>query len=309
MRGRIAGYFGFGFTLSLLSLLAWSLVQAQSIAILKSHDIEPFNQTIEGFVSACNNQITEYNLDGKKERGFVIIKRLMETRPRLILAIGALAAQVAKEQVKGIPVVFAMVPNPYKYGLEGANIAGISLDIPIETQLTMYKSLLPNLQALGVIYDSAKTGPMVAEAHKVAKTLGLQLQAVPVTSEKAVPGALRNLLGKIDALWMLPDDTVITPESFQFLLLKTFENHLPFLAVSDIFVEVGALASLSPDYTDVGRQSCQLVSKIESSQLNLAEVNIFPPAKVNLAINLKTADIIGLRLPSAVVQSASKVYR
>jgi putative tryptophan/tyrosine transport system substrate-binding protein len=101
----------------------------------------------------------------------------------------------------------------------------------------------------------------------------------------------------------------VTPESFKFLLIEAFENHLPFLAASDIFVEVGALAALSPDYTELGRQGCQLAREIESGQQRLAEVNVRPPAKVNLAINLKTASKLGLTLSSEVVQSASKVYR
>ena len=53
----------------------------------------------------------------------------------------------------------------------------------------------------------------------------------------------------------------------------------------------------------------QLTREIENGQLRLAEVNVFPPAKVNLAINLKTASKIGLTLPAEIIQSASKVYR
>jgi putative ABC transport system substrate-binding protein len=108
---------------------------------------------------------------------------------------------------------------------------------------------------------------------------------------------------------MVPDDTVVTPESFKFLLLTALENNLPFVTVSDIFVEAGALASLSPDYTDVGRQGCQLATDIESGRLRLGEVMVVPPAKVNLAINLKTASKIGLTLPPEIVRSADKVYR
>jgi putative ABC transport system substrate-binding protein len=108
---------------------------------------------------------------------------------------------------------------------------------------------------------------------------------------------------------MVPDDTVVTPESFKFLLITAFENNLPFVTVSDIFVEAGALASLSPDYTDVGRQGCQLATDLESGRLRPAEVMVVPPAKVNLAINLKTASKIGLTLPPEIIQSANKVYR
>jgi len=248
-------------------------------------------------------------LRGTKKEESSIIQRLTAARPRLIVAIGPLAAQVVRERLQDMPLIFVMVSNPPKYGLQGSNLAGVSLDIPVQMQLAMTKSLVPTLKTLGVIYDPEKTGAMVLEARGIADTLGLQLLAAPVSSYKAVPAALRSLLGKIQALWMVPDETVVTPESFKFLLLAAFENNLPFVAVSDIFVEAGALASLSPDYTDVGRQGCQLATDIESGRLRPADVMVVPPAKVNLTLNLKTASKIGLTLLPELIQSANKVYR
>src|SRR5499427_4020324 len=295
--------------LSLLWLVPLTQARAQDIVILKSHDLEPFNQAVAGFVAACPARITEYDLRGTKKEESSIIQRLTTVKPRLIVAIGPLAAQVARERLQDIPLIFVMVSNPPKHGLHGANLAGVSLDIPVQTQLAMYKSLVPALKTLGVIYDPAKTGTMVLEARRIVDTLGLQLLAAPVSTPKEVPAALRSLLGKIEALWMVPDDTVVTPDSFKFLLLTALENNLPFVTVSDIFVEAGALASLSPDYTDVGRQGCQLATDIESGRLLSAEAKVMPPAKVNLAINLKTASKIGLTFPPEIIQSANKVYR
>lgn len=68
--------------------------------------------------------------------------------------------------------------------------------------------------------------------------------------------------------------------------------------------EAGALASLSPDYTDVGRQ---LASEIESGRKSPTGIEILSPAKVNLAINLKTAGKIGLSLPAEILKTANKV--
>jgi putative ABC transport system substrate-binding protein len=295
--------------LGLLWLLPLSQARAEDIVILKSHDLEPFNQAVAGFVAACPVHITEYDLRGTKKEESSIIQHLTAAKPHLIVAIGPLAAQVAREHLRDVPMIFVMVSNPPKHGLQGANLAGVSLDIPVQTQLARYKALVPTLQTLGVIYDPTKTGAMVTEARGTVATLGLQLLAAPVSTPKEVPAALRSLLGKIDALWMVPDDTVVTPESFKFLLLTALENNLPFVTVSDIFVEAGALASLSPDYTDVGRQGCQLATDIENGRLRLGEVMVVPPAKVNLAINLKTASKIGLTLPPEIIQSANKVYR
>jgi len=284
-------------------------IAAQGIAVLKSHDIAPINQALAGFVATCPEHITTYDLGGSIGNSRGIIDRIMASSPRLIVAIGPLAAQVAKAEVRGVPVVFAMVRNPRKSGLEGDNIAGVSLDVPIEAQLTMYKSLLPTLRVIGVVYDPEKTGSLVKEAGELAGRFGLRFLATPVASQTEVPAALRGLLGKVDALWMLPDDTVITPESLTFFLLTAFKQNLPVLTISDAFVEAGALAALSADYTDVGRQACQLSREIESGQRRPAQASIVPPAKVNVAINLQTASQLGLILPPEVVQSASKVYQ
>jgi putative ABC transport system substrate-binding protein len=282
---------------------------AQGIAVLKSHDIAPINQALAGFVATCPEPITTYDLGGSTSNSRGIIDRIMASPPRLIVAIRPLAAQVARAEVRGVPVVFAMVRNPRKSGLEGDNIAGISLDVPIEAQLAMYRALLPTIRVIGVIYDPEKTGTLVKEAAEMAERFGLRFLATPVASQTEVPAALRSLLGKVDALWMLPDDTVITPESLTFFLLTAFKQNLPVLTVSDAFVEAGALAALSPDYTDVGRQACQLSREIESGQRHPAQASIVPPTKVNIALNLQTARQLGLILPPEMVQSASKVYQ
>src|SRR5262244_2818484 len=81
--------------LGLLWLLPLTQARAQGIAVLKSHDLEPFNQALAGFVAACPMHITAYDLRGTKKEESSIIQRLTAAKPRLIVAIGPLAAQVA----------------------------------------------------------------------------------------------------------------------------------------------------------------------------------------------------------------------
>jgi ABC-type uncharacterized transport system substrate-binding protein len=133
-------------TLGLLWLLPLTEARAQDIVILKSHDLEPFNQAMAGFVAACPMHITEYDLRGTKKEESSIIQRLTTAKPRLIVAIGPLAAQVAREHLRDVPMIFVMVSNPPKHGLQGANLAGVSLDIPVQTQLARYKALVPTLK-------------------------------------------------------------------------------------------------------------------------------------------------------------------
>ena len=283
----------------------------ESIALIKSYDFAPYDAAISGFLSSCQNEITEYNLRGEADGSSDLIRDITLAQPDLVVAIGVLAAEFAQQKLNNLPVLFAMVTEAQASGLTGGNIAGISLDIPVERQLTVYRSMVRGLESLGAIYDPAKSGDFMAEARQVAAELGLILHTREVKSRKEVPAALRALLREeqIDALWMIPDDTVVTPESFKFLLLSSVENNLPFLAASDIFVKVGALASLTPDYTEVGRQGCELATALTSGEASLASMDIVVPAKINLSINLKTAEKIGLAIPEEIIATADVVYR
>lgn len=297
----------------LVSLFPAIPVSAQSIVVLKSRELDAFDEVIHTLVTQCANmpanQIVEYNLKGEKQTWEEIVKQAKLDTPKLILAMGPLAAQVAKEAGLKIPVVFCMVSNPYRYGLAGENLVGISMDVPGELQFKLYKSVVPHLKTIGVIYDPEKSEELVAEAALAAEKLGLVLLKVPVTSPKRVPDAMRSLLGKIDALWMVPDDTVLTTQSFRYFLVTSFEKKLPFLAISDIFVKVGALATIAPDPDELGRQICRLISQIQNGQLDLKKVNILSPVETQLVINVKTAEKIGLVLSPEILQSASKLYQ
>ena len=282
---------------------------AGDIAVIRSRDLEPYNQAFAGFSEACSSHINQYTLGGNRASQQRMAQEIAETKPRLVLAIGLVAAKLAKEDLKDIRTLYIMVSNPKKHDLVGNNIAGITLNIPVDAQFKAYKTLVPGLRTIGVVYDANNSGELIREANAVAKKLGVELVAVSVHSQKEVPEALRGMLGKVDAVWMVPDETVVTTDSFKYFLLTTLENGVPFFAASDIFVEAGALAALTPDYTDVGRQGCQLAMGFTDGQVTLAEAGARPPRKVNLSLNLKTARKIGLAIPTPVIESAKLVYR
>jgi len=302
----------FGFFLGAQSIATSVPISAQSVVVIKSRDQEAYDQVLESFVKTCGSismhQLVEYNLKGEEKSWGDVAKEINMT-PNLILAMGPLAAQMAKEASPHIPVIFCMVSNPSRYGLAGENIVGISMDIPGATQFALYKTVMPHLKTIGVIYDPEKSNALIDEASQAAEKLGLELIKVPVSSHKTVPKALRGMLGKIDALWMVPDDTVLTTQSFRFFLVTSFEKKLPFLAISDIFVKVGALATIAPDPQELGQQLCHLVTQIQNGQLDLTKANILPPLESNLVINVKTAEKIGLIIAPEILQSASKLYQ
>ncbi|MBC8552941.1 MAG: ABC transporter substrate-binding protein [Candidatus Brocadiales bacterium] len=290
-------------------LLSACCAHAEETAIvIKSQDLSAYNEVVKGFQDEClKNNITIksiYDLDGKMKLGQKIVRKVRNEKPDIVLAIGVLAATVLKEEIDEIPIVFCMVINHARFQLTEPNITGISTEIAIEDQLKGYQSILGPFKNMGVIYDPSKTGNIIQSADKKVDDAGINLVKYEIDSSKEVSEAMGSLIGKIDTLWLLPDSTVVTKNSFDFIKTTTLENKIPLLCTSDVFVKAGALAAISSDHKDVGRQAAGLARKI----LELStpgSLGIVYPDHFKLSINTDTAKILGLELK--VVQEGSKI--
>lgn len=290
-------YFAF---ISIFLILFQGASYAESTAVvIKSQNLSAYNEVIEGFKGECiRNNITIksfYDLKGKTNIGYKIVRKIRKEKPDIVLTIGVLATTIAKEELKDIPMVFCMVINHERFQLTGPNITGIATEVAIEEQLKGYQSILDSLQDFGVIYDPSKTGNIIESAEAKMKDIGMNLVKCEIKSSKMVSEALENLIGRIDALWLLPDSTVVTKKSFGLIKSATLENNIPLLCTSDVFVKAGALAAVFSDYGHIGRQAAQLAKEI----LNLSvsgSLGIVNPDKFTLAINSDTAEKLGLKL-------------
>ena len=148
---------------------------------------------------------------------------------------------------------------------------------------------------MGVIYDPSKTGNIIENAEEKIEAAGLNLVKYEIDSTREVSEAIENLIGKIDALWLLPDSTVVTKKSFAFIKSAALENKIPLLCTSDVFVKAGALAAVSSDHKDVGRQAAELARKILESQPS-GSPGIVYPDHFKLTVNTDTAKKLGLKL-------------
>ncbi|MGR3178812.1 MAG: ABC transporter substrate-binding protein [Candidatus Anammoxibacter sp.] len=279
---------------------------AFEIATLKSKDIVPYSKVIEEFRGASKANITDYVVTNSVKENRRLINKIKSTAPDLIFAVGLKAVLLVKGKVGNIPIVFSMVMNPEKYGLERTkNITGITLDVPIKEQIQRLKSVIPYIKNLGIVYNQANSSSVVNKAKRASKELGINLISRKVISEKSVPKAIRSLIKNIDCLWLTADSTVVTKESFRFLLLSSFENNVPIMAYSEGFVKAGALLSLSPDYCNSGIQAAHIAADVSGGK-SLPDIQ--GPDITIFAINLKTAKKMGIKIPIEVINSAEMVF-
>lgn len=297
-----------------MAVLLWMLpgtspASATDIIILKSSDIAAYNQAISGFKAAIPSGInlSEYDVQGDLEKGRKLARKIRASDPALVFAVGLKAAKAAQLEIVDIPVVYSMVLDPAKYGLNTPNMTGILLEVPIERQLAMLRTLLPQIKHVGTLYDPAKTTTLIEEARRLLKLTGTELIPLQISSERDVPGGLRALLPSIDALWLVPDSTVLTDESLRFILNTALEERVPVIGFSREFARSGALLCLSVNYGDIGRQAGQLTRKLLDGQLSLP-MKPWHPDRIETSLNLKTAKFLGIEIPREFEQKADELY-
>jgi putative ABC transport system substrate-binding protein len=250
---------------------------------------------------------TEYDVQGDLELGKKLARKLRASNTSLVVAVGLKAALAAKVEIVDVPIVYMMILDPLKHQLTAANMTGTLLEVPVDRQLKFMRAFLPTLHRLGVLYDPAKTSSRVKDAVQQATISGFQLKALPVESEKEVPQQLRMLLPDVEALWLMPDSTVLTNESLRFILDSALARKIPVIGYSPEFVRLGALLSISVNYGQVGRETGLLATRILDKEL-LLPLNPVPIERLKTTVNLKTAKFLGMPIPKELMSFIDETY-
>lgn len=233
--------------------------------------------------------------------------QLQSAAPAVVLAIGQRAIQATMNSQPQLPVVYCMVPGGA--APTARNVTGVRLEVQPEQQLALLRRVHPDVKRLGVLYDPRSFGSFVAEASKAAGAAGISLVLRPVGDGMAVRTLLGQLIDSIDALWLLPDPGLITADMFNFLLVYTLEHKVALFGFFDSLTRAGALASVAPDYPQIGKLAARLAAEIAAkpaeSRLPLPPVQWSPGT---LSINANTAQQLGIELSSEAQAKASQVH-
>jgi putative ABC transport system substrate-binding protein len=286
---------------------------AADVAVVMSADVDAYTEALKGFKASLRHKVVaEYDMEGDLDRGRKQVAEIgAKVKPDLILAVGIWALQALSKDASTVPVVYAMVLNPPSVIGSGAkNITGASMNVPVEQTIRVLKQLGPQIRRVGVMFDRAKTGYLVARAEAVARDEGLQLVAREIHSAKEAISAL-DTLGEqgVDALWVLPDETNLAPAVLQQMLLFSYRRKVPLIGLSESQAQMGALLALSfASSEDIGRQAGELANSILAGRAP-AEIPYTTARRVRLTVNLKAAQKLGMEIPKSILGAANNVIQ
>lgn len=247
--------------------------------------------------------IAVFDANQSKDKLKTIIDGLDQSQYDLFYVFGTMAAQVALEKIKEKPVIFNVVQRPVEAKLvkgwesSGNNSTGVSNIVSMESAFKTL-SLVMNIRKLAFIYYEKDPAPKFqkAEVESVRKKFGFKVIDVPVHDLEAIPAALKKIVSaRVDAV-MFPSDSFIKANAGKIMAVINQYRIPSVVIIPEMVKENGALIALGPDYQKLGEMAGISALEILKGK-KPSDIPIKKVQNLNISVNLKTADKLGINLP------------
>ena len=224
------------------------------------------------------------------------------------------ATQAAMDATERVPIVFTLVGDPVGAGVvaklaqPGGNVTGVS---SLQTELVakrleVLKTLTPAVRRVWLIYYGVDVGttPMIGKALEAALRMRLELIPRGVLDADELKRVFREVRR---------DDAVLAPEGSNpdltiAIIEQALATRIPVVFGTALWVGYGGLISYGPDYYAQGVQAAALVAKILRGA-RPQDLSVEGAEKIDLAVNLKTAELLGLTVPRRILFRADAFRR
>ncbi len=255
------------------------------------------------------------NPEGDATAEQTIAQKFVNDKVDLIFSFGTRISQQCVNAAEGtdIPVLFCAITDPVAAGLVSdwvhpdENVTGTSDMIEMDSTVDLIRQIVPDLKKLGTIYNAGEVNSVVLadKLKEVCPPLGIEVIEVTVSTSADVQTAAQSLVGKVDAIWVGTDNTVVS--GLEALIKVCEDNTIPLFPSDDPSIERGGIACLGFDYYDVGYQTGEMAVKILKGE-KAADIDVELGKTFSYTVNTKAAEVYGVTIPQEVLDKALRVY-
>jgi putative ABC transport system substrate-binding protein len=240
---------------------------------------------------------------------------LIALAPDVILANGSAGVGPLLEATRTVPIVFAIVPDPVGAGFveslarPGGNATGfLMFEYGISAKwLELLKEIVPGVTRAAVIQDptlSAGIGQLAA-IQSATPLLGLELTPVDVRDPAEIERAVA-IFAHTPNGGLIVTASALAVVHRELIVALAAQHRLPAVYPARYYAAAGGLISYGPDLLDQYRHAAGYVDRILKGE-KPAVLPVQAPTKYELVINLRTAKVLGLTMPTALLSTADEV--
>ena len=192
----------------------------------------------------------------------------------------------------------------------GGNMTGF-MDYRAELtgkRLALLKEVLPAVRRIAILSNEASPAnntTALKDAENAARSLGLELIVQSVRDPSDFQTAIEKVKrANAEAIYLIPDPLFRSNRAR--LAEAAQRSRLAWMGWAKEFAEDGALIAYGIDFTEVARQTAGYVARVLQGE-KPGNLPIQQPAKIQLVINLKVANVLGLTIPKSLLEQVDYV--
>jgi putative ABC transport system substrate-binding protein len=287
-------------------------------ASASAHFVSAFRQGLKegGYVEGQNIAIEFRWAAGRNDQLPAMAADLARRQVAVIAAISPSAAVAAKSATTAIPIVFQSGSDPVEMGLvaslnrPGGTITGISrLATELAPKLLeLLHEAAPNADNIAFLMNPASVNAEVKtrDAQAAAHSLGLkQLLILTAGTSTEIDSAFATMAERRANALLIGQDVFFNNQVEQLAALA-LRNKVPAIYSLREFAAAGGLMSYGASLADQYRLVGVYVSRILKGE-RPANLPVQQATKVELVVNLKTANALGLSVPVPLLGRADEV--
>jgi putative ABC transport system substrate-binding protein len=270
-----------------------------------------------GYVEGRNLEIVRFSANGRTDHFREIADEIVQSRPEIIVANTSPLVRTLKETASTIPIV-GITADPIAYGLTKSlsrpdgNVTGVSVDAGLELwgkRLSIVRELLQSAGRVGFLTIRASwDGPQGQNLSRAAREMGISVLGPPL-DDPVQPPEYRRVLNAMQS--DRADAVIIGDAAPNYTYRKDIvalanDLRLPTMFPYRDFVEDGGLVAYAIDIRNLWRRAADCVDELLRGA-KVSDVPIYQASTFQLIINSKTAQRLGLTIPSSLLLRADEV--
>jgi putative tryptophan/tyrosine transport system substrate-binding protein len=269
-----------------------------------------------GFVDGDNVSILYRSADNEMDRLPALAIDLARRGVAVIVAVGQPAAFAAKNATATIPILFVAGDDPVKLGLvpslarPGGNLTGVNILATelVAKRLALLRELLPAAARVAVLVDPTQktiTEATLEGVESAARAMALQIQVLNASNGREIGEAFAAIERERPDALFVSIGLIFTARRVQLATLAA-RYMVPMTTGNRQITEVGGLMSYGADIRDAFRQVGVYAGRILKGE-KPADLPVVQSTKFELVINIETARILGLTVPSSLLATVDEV--